>query len=622
MPTVTLVNLRGVALSADDEGWAVGDGGVILRLRAGQWFTAPSPTTNTLFGISLVDREFGFAVGEGGTLLAFQFNPLTSSQRWRDDRAALPPALQTISLTAVTAVSRTFGLIGSVTGLVYQITGTTSVVGTPPLTSAVYLTSVQPLGPGGLPLPLPVVALAAVSPTLAWAATAAPTAPLSPSLVFRWDGTSWSPVLTSTTPFRALTFREGRLLATGDTGVISQSFDFGDSWTTFPVAPITPLYGVSLGTKSYGAAVGQGGVAVRIAPTPPSAVATPVTATLRSDAAVSPARVWAVGDGGATVRYVDLTVTPSTPTPTPTPVWQPPATITSGPNLRAVAAVSRTLVFAVGEQGVILQSLDGRNWTSVTSPTTQTWRSLAATPGGAVWAVGDGNTIGGYLGGSWSLAGSPLTASVPLSAVALADPNAGLAIAALSNQPQCCLVRTQSGWSYTPLGPASARWQAVALQSPTAGWVVGADGGTSAIGLVSGSPLTFTSYPVPAVGALSAVAAHPTGVAYAGSETGQLLKYDPTVFPGWVTVPSPATSTIRSLVLLSPTEGWGLAEGNVVLRLQGGSWQVANTLFPLAGLPPLRGLAALASGDLWAVGNGGTVVWRASSPALPLAGGW
>lgn len=83
--------LWSVALSTPDNGWAVGDGGIILHFNGSDWITVTSPTTNTLRNVMMLSSLEGWAVGDNGTILHYstavdhQFLPLVFDQ----SRAAL-----------------------------------------------------------------------------------------------------------------------------------------------------------------------------------------------------------------------------------------------------------------------------------------------------------------------------------------------------------------------------------------------------------------------------------------------------------------------------------------------------------------------------------------------------
>jgi photosystem II stability/assembly factor-like uncharacterized protein len=61
-------------MNGQSDGWAVGDGGTILRFQNGQWVTYSSPTSSTLNAVFLLDSSHGWAVGSSGTILHFDGN--------------------------------------------------------------------------------------------------------------------------------------------------------------------------------------------------------------------------------------------------------------------------------------------------------------------------------------------------------------------------------------------------------------------------------------------------------------------------------------------------------------------------------------------------------------------
>jgi len=72
----TGATLRAVTFPTSDEGWAVGDGGVILHYSGGRWTVEDSPTTERLNAISMLNAFEGWIVGENTTILRY------SSGRW------------------------------------------------------------------------------------------------------------------------------------------------------------------------------------------------------------------------------------------------------------------------------------------------------------------------------------------------------------------------------------------------------------------------------------------------------------------------------------------------------------------------------------------------------------
>jgi photosystem II stability/assembly factor-like uncharacterized protein len=68
---VTDTDLNAVAMRTADEGWAVGDAGLILRYAHGQWFDYADVSAYPLYDVALIGDANAFAVGEGGGLYYF-----------------------------------------------------------------------------------------------------------------------------------------------------------------------------------------------------------------------------------------------------------------------------------------------------------------------------------------------------------------------------------------------------------------------------------------------------------------------------------------------------------------------------------------------------------------------
>ena len=62
----TANDLWGVDMVSADEGWAVGQGGTMVRYRNGQWQTAPGQIVDMLHAVDMVSAGDGWAVGGGG----------------------------------------------------------------------------------------------------------------------------------------------------------------------------------------------------------------------------------------------------------------------------------------------------------------------------------------------------------------------------------------------------------------------------------------------------------------------------------------------------------------------------------------------------------------------------
>ncbi len=65
----TKVDLFGIHMVEAEEGWAVGDGGVIVYYNGINWNIFASPTTRDLYDVSMTTSTEGFAVGSNGTII-------------------------------------------------------------------------------------------------------------------------------------------------------------------------------------------------------------------------------------------------------------------------------------------------------------------------------------------------------------------------------------------------------------------------------------------------------------------------------------------------------------------------------------------------------------------------
>jgi len=83
-------------VSADD-GWAVGEGGTIIRWNGTEWSLVTSPTTLPLYSLFMVSEDEGWAVGEDGTIIQW------TGTEWIPEfpTIVLMPLLISVTLVAV-----------------------------------------------------------------------------------------------------------------------------------------------------------------------------------------------------------------------------------------------------------------------------------------------------------------------------------------------------------------------------------------------------------------------------------------------------------------------------------------------------------------------------------------
>jgi photosystem II stability/assembly factor-like uncharacterized protein len=173
-----------------------------------------------------------------------------------------------------------------------------------------------------------------------------------------------------------------------------------------------------------------------------------VTAELHGVVALSPTKVWAVGQSGTILKYNGVS-------------WET-KTVSNWPTSKALRAIafSGSNGWAVGDgYGVAITTNGGDSWSTLVQPgTTGTLRAVAAAGPGA-YAVGDsaygsGSAIMKYLTTSSSTAKIPGTGNA-LYGIAFADADHGWAVGA-----NATFVRTTNGgatWSVVPVPPIPKR---------------------------------------------------------------------------------------------------------------------------------------------------------------------
>jgi photosystem II stability/assembly factor-like uncharacterized protein len=125
--------------------------------------------------------------------------------------------------------------------------------------------------------------------------------------------------------------------------------------------------------------------------------------------------------------------------------------------------------WAVGDNGAILQ-YSGSAWGVVTSPTTQTLRSVYMLSASDGWAAGDSGTLLRYQNGLWNTYSSPTTSQ--LNSLYLADGTHGWAVGASGT-----ILHYDGSLWLSVSGPVSTNLNSVTEVTPQLAWAVG-DGGT------------------------------------------------------------------------------------------------------------------------------------------------
>lgn len=250
-------------------------------------------------------------------------------------------------------------------------------------------------------------------------------------------------------------------------------------------------------------------------------------------------------------------------------------------------SVGGFLVSVGGIRGVILHYHDGQ-WTPMLSPAKSGLTGVSALPDGDAWAVGFDGTILHEHSGTWTQEASGTTDD--LSGIAMISPNEGWAvggtfpIASANNRFVAGISASAAHSRFSPAVASRPRDDSnCTILHYTAGhW----------------SPVTCPGID-PAISPLESVAVLPDGEAWAVGYEGIFHEQQGV----WKQVPSPSKG-LRSIVLVSATEGWAVGNSGTILHEQDGVWSQA----PQAASPYLNGVAVSSTGEGWMVGGAGSML--------------
>jgi hypothetical protein len=245
--------------------------------------------------------------------------------------------------------------------------------------------------------------------------------------------------------------------------------------------------------------------------------------------------VYAVGDAGVVLRYNGAAWAK-----TPFPVTE---------DLHDVWVAGPTSIYAAGDNGRILHSADGDNWTIQTSGTAASLRGIHGTTDQAIHCVGAAGTVLRRTAGTW--------------------------------QAQTA-----------PAGDYNDVW----MESATAGWLVG-DAGL----LVRVVGTSYSAAASPVASDLNAVWGTAPDHVFAVGAGGAALLYDGT---DWRVTPTPNSGDLLAVTGDGSGAAWAIgATGGALLRWGGSAWKVDDG--PAAG--EMRGLWR-ASNHLLVAGRAGAIL--------------
>lgn len=246
----------------------------------------------------------------------------------------------------------------------------------------------------------------------------------------------------------------------------------------------------------------------------------------------------------------------------PTGQWcvETPASMMSGPRLHGVWAVDADNVFAVGDNGTILQRIDGNDWTSIPSGTTSNLRTVWGSSPTNVWAGGGPGTILHYDGTSWS-------------------------------QVSAQIASVDSIWG----------------SSANNVWIIGA----TVVLRWNGS--SFTTFGIGGT-LLSVSGTSPTDVWVTGEST-WVRRYNGT---SWGMVMPTIGSSMYSVLALTPTDVWvsGPQAGKETSHYNGVKWTTFRTAPLASDGVPFMSMSALGTNDVWGAGNSKIGHWNGTAWSL------
>lgn len=266
--------------------------------------------------------------------------------------------------------------------------------------------------------------------------------------------------------------------------------------------------------------------------------------------------------------------------------WCVEATPAGATNLHDVWAIGADTVFAVGDNGTIMQRRNNE-WVAMASGTTQSLRDVHGTSASNVWAVGMGGAVLHYDGAAWSTVA--VTAS-NIDAVWLASANdiflcGGSTIWRSSNGGASFTASAMTGSLFAISGVSASEVYVTGENSYVRKW------NGSSWSTVNPGAGTTTYFSVLAISAGDVWVSD-----YMPSkETMHLSK-------GKWAAKATSAAIFQSMHKSSATDVWGVG-GSKIGRFNGTSWTMTQPLGTNASLWSVTG----APGHVWTVGSSGMV---------------
>ena len=366
--------------------------------------------------------------------------------------------------------------------------------------------------------------------------------------------------------------------------------------------PGTFFYSVFMVSSTDGWAVGSGGAVWHYFGGQWEAVSSPVTASLRSVFMISPTDGWAVGDGGTIIHYT-------------AGIWTGPVSPgTTTNNLLSLFMVSSTEGWAVGAAGTTgtILHYSGGTWTALptnqipTAPVSKfNFNSVFATgtdfSSSDIWAVGSAGVILHWDGVNWGAVTSPTIDN--FTSISFGPPLTGP-------------VNPNDGWAVGNVSevgePTIYHWNGFMW---TKGIAIGTGNDLNSVFMLTGGDVWTVGGGSHATASCSAVPC-PVIMHFNGGS--------------WNTVtPPPGSYLLRSVFMVSASEGWAVGEQLGVPQQLGvppktvtafgivlhytvtggvGTWAIFPAPSSPSPTPPLNSIFMLGPNEGWAVGDNSTIL--------------
>jgi photosystem II stability/assembly factor-like uncharacterized protein len=448
--------------------------------------------------------------------------------------------------------------------------------------------------------------------------------------LLQWDGTSWvdrsTLIPAGVTALHAVHVRSdglGFAVGEGTPNILRLNLAVTPPTVTPEPGPGAPnilrsIWILPPGTPGsiQGFAVGDNGGAVGAAwrwdGTPGGWLSSPpgVVVTLRGIQVLTPNDAIAVGDSDTRTRWNGATWTPEG------------GVVIATTNWRAVYAIATNDEWMVGDAVSGVASIahwNGVAWSAFAPPNVpvavnlNSVYMLSASDG---WAVGQGGAIIRWNGSSWNSVASPVASPNDLRGVWLASSADGWAVGdALAPTLGQIFRWNGANWNLYQTSPVAARLNAIHGSASTSVFAVGDFPGAGAPPVIiswTGGP-AWTNISPAGVATnvnLYGVFAVSPSLAFAvgqppGAAPATMLRWDGTL---WASIPSGTLNgvTLRSVWMVSSTDGWAVGWGGTIVRWNGAAWAAETTPIP----NNLNAVQALTSTNVWAVGDSGTIIHR------------